>query len=297
MAEALERFTTTEQPLVLVLEDLHWCDASTLDWLSYVIRRRDPARLFIIGTYRPVDAMAQAHPLPTVVQGVQRYDQCQVLHLDYLSEASVAAYLAHRFPTRALSEGMATLIHQRTRGNPLFMVTVVDDVVRRDDVFTTPLSVDALRVPESLAHLITQQIDQLPVEDRTLLEVASVAGFEFSAAALAAGVDRPADEIEARCTAFAHRRQFIRPVGMVEWPDQTLSMQYSFIHAFYQEVLYDAVPVSRRLQWHRQIGDRLESGYGRQAREIATELAMHFVQGREPLSGRYSTCIMLERMP
>ena len=66
LSEALD-LLTQERPLLLVFEDLHWSDVSTLEWVAYVARRRDPARLMLLGTYRPIDAIVRAHPLPTVI--------------------------------------------------------------------------------------------------------------------------------------------------------------------------------------------------------------------------------------
>ena len=67
LAEALEALTA-QQPLILVLEDLHWSDGATLEWLAYVARRRDPARLLVLGTYRLAEARAVAHPLYNVTR-------------------------------------------------------------------------------------------------------------------------------------------------------------------------------------------------------------------------------------
>src|SRR5262245_56808046 len=74
LAEALELLPVT-YPLILVLEDLQWSDASTLEWLAYVARRRDPARLVILGTYRPVEAMAHHCPLYTVTRELMRQNK------------------------------------------------------------------------------------------------------------------------------------------------------------------------------------------------------------------------------
>src|SRR5262249_32861503 len=68
--------------------------------------------------------------------------------------------------------------------------------------------------------------------------------------------------------------------GRVEWPDGTIAARYGFIHALYQEVLYERLAVSRSSRLHRQIGARLEQGYGNQTGEIAAELAVHFERGR-----------------
>src|SRR5262249_6066363 len=130
--EAVEAITA-ERPLVLCLEDLHWSDTSTLELLSVLARRREPARLLVIGTYRPVDVIVQAHPLGTVKQELQLHELCAELPLGLLSEAKVAEYLEQRFNVgahgRASLHTLAKAVHRRTDGNPLFMVTVVADLV------------------------------------------------------------------------------------------------------------------------------------------------------------------------
>ena len=101
LAEALE-VITAERPLVLVLEDLHWSDVSTLDLLSMLARRQERARLLIIGTYRPVEVLTRDHPLKGIKQELQLHGQCEELALDFLSEAAVAEYLAMRFDASSL---------------------------------------------------------------------------------------------------------------------------------------------------------------------------------------------------
>jgi predicted ATPase len=96
LAEAMETLTAV-RPLVLVLEDLHWSDGATLDWLAYVARRREAARLLILGTFRPVEAVVQDHPVRSVTQELQLHGQCVEVRLAYFSAAAVAIYLAQRF--------------------------------------------------------------------------------------------------------------------------------------------------------------------------------------------------------
>src|SRR5262252_2831918 len=288
LAEAVD-ILTAERPLVLVLEDLHWSDTATLAWLACVARRREPARLLVIGTYRPMDVLVRAHPLRAVVQELQRHGQCAELPLACLTEAGVAAYLAARSAGRPLPEGLARLIQRRTDGNPLFMVRVVEAMVRQGVVqesaagWTVPggLEAVALELPESLWHLIEQQLGQLSPEDRRVVEAASVAGVEFSAAAVSAGVTSAGMDVEERCAALARREQFLQARGTVEWPDGTVAARYGFIHAVYQEGVYERVPAGRRVWLHQRIGARQEAGYGAQAREIAAELAVHFERGRD----------------
>jgi DNA-binding winged helix-turn-helix (wHTH) protein len=81
MAQAIERLAE-HAPLVLVLEDLHWSDYSTLDLVSYLARRKDPARLMVIGTYRPVDVILAGHPLSGVKRELQAHHLCHELPLE-----------------------------------------------------------------------------------------------------------------------------------------------------------------------------------------------------------------------
>jgi predicted ATPase len=254
-----------------------------------VARRREPARLLVLGTFRPVEAVVQGHPVRSVTQELQVHGQCAEVGLAYFSEAAVATYLARRFPGAMLPEGFARVLHHRTSGNPLFLVTMVDTLVQQGRLrsgetgwsFAGDLATVAVYIPETLRQLLERHVAQLPAEEQALLEAASVAGVEFAVAAVAAAVDWSVEDIEERCAAFARRGQFVRVCGMDTWPDGTVASRYGFLHALYRETLYERVPVGRRERWHQQIGLRLEAGYDPQARERAAELAEHFVRGRD----------------
>ena len=305
LAEALE-VITVERPLVLVLEDLHWSDVSTLDLLSMLARRQERARLLIIGTYRPVEVMVHGHPLKVVKQELQLHGYCHELALDFLSEAAVEEYLVRRTeigierkPDRPLTDErtlqgttgvrqLARMIHRRTDGNPLFMVNVVNHLLshgvlqQRDGQWVVQHEERMATVlPENLRQLIEQQLARVSSDERKILETASVAGAEFSAAAVAAGVEQSTEVAETHCDNLVRREQFLRAQGTSEWPDGTVAARYGFVHALYQEVLYEQISASRRVRLHRQIGEREEQGYGDRAREIAAELAVHFERGRE----------------
>lgn len=215
LAEALETLTT-QKPLVLVLEDLHWSDASTLEWLNYVARRRDRARLLVLGTYRPLGVVASDHPLRAVSQELLRHQHSVALALDYLPEHAVAAYLTERFRTSTLPEGLAQVVHQRTNGNPLFLINVVDTLVAQEQANVMDMfglgGLDAVSqtMPESLSLLIEQLIEQLDLTAQSVLEAASVAGAEFESVAVAAGIDQEVETVEAQCASLARRGQLIQ---------------------------------------------------------------------------------------
>jgi DNA-binding winged helix-turn-helix (wHTH) protein/predicted ATPase len=287
LAEALD-VVSVDVPLILVLEDLHWSDSATVDLLAMLARRRDPARVLILATYRPADLAVGPHPLKPVKQDLQAHGDCDEIALEFLSEPAVGHYLAGRFPSASLAPDLTRFLHRNTSGNPLFLVNVVDHLIAHGHVrdvdgrweLSGPIDDIASDVPDTLWQLVDKQIDRLTSQEQAILAVASVAGAEFSAAlATADGMD--ADATEACCAAMARRGQFIRAIGASEWPDGTIAGRYAFIHTLYRKVLYARVSIGRQVGLHLRIGARLERAHGRQAAEIAGELAMHFEQGRD----------------
>ena len=290
LAQAIEALTV-KRPLVLVLEDLQWSDYATLDLVRYLAQRPEPARLLMIGTYRTGNAQGNGHPLHTVKQELQVHGHSAELPLALLNPEAVGDYLAARFaaepqlPPREL----ARLIHRRTEGNPLFMVNIVDDLVgherisQSDGQWVLPGGLEEmeLEVPKNLRQTIEKRVERLSPEEQRILETASVAGAEFTAAAVAAGLGQETVAVEEACTRLVRREQFVQTRGVSEWSDGTVSARYGFIHALYQEVLYERIPAGKRSSLHQRIGEREERGYGSRTQEVAAELAMHFERGKD----------------
>jgi predicted ATPase len=97
----------------------------------------------------------------------------------------------------------------------------------------------------------------------------------------AAGVQCPLEEVEAICEGVAAHHHLIEDTGLAAWPDGAKGGRYRFRQVLYQQVLYERLGTARRLHLHRRIGARLAAGYGARAREIASQLAVHFERGGE----------------
>src|SRR5262249_658919 len=179
MAEALEALTS-ETPLVLAVDDLHWSGYSTLDLVSYLARRSRPSRLLLIGAYRPVDVILSGHPLRTVKQELEMHRRCEELVVEFLNEEAVGGYLAARFPAKQFANDLARLIFERTDGNPLFMINVVDYLLARGLIVEVDgrwgleieLEEVELGVPQDIRGMIDKQINRLNADEQRLLEVA-----------------------------------------------------------------------------------------------------------------------------
>jgi tetratricopeptide (TPR) repeat protein len=290
MADALEVFTS-RRALVLVLEDLQWSDPSTVDLIGCIARRRQPARLLVIATLRPVEMTVADHPLRGMHQELQAKGLCEEIALELLSPADVAAYLDARLGGASPDalRRLATCVHERTEGNALFMVNMVNDLVDggllawRDGQWHVDGSIDTAtdRIPRALQELIGRGMRGLAPPVRRVLEAASVAGDEFAVAAVAAALQADAGSIEDLCEQLASQGQFIVDAGIAEWPDGSVSGRYRFRHALYHRALYEGIAAARRVRLHRAIGRREEAGFGTRAGEHAAELAMHFTRGRD----------------
>ena len=288
MTQALEALSA-ETPIVLLLEDLHWSDFSTLELISAIARRSEPARILVVGTYRPVEVLANDHPLRTIQQELELHHYCEELRLKPLSEENVVDYLAKRLAGDGSRQfrTLAPVIHARTDGNPLFMVNMVDYLLvdrgllpnsreASEAELAETLRVHRLDSLRSIRQMIERNLERLKPEEQAVLEGASVAGAEFSAATVAAALERPQNEVEACCTRLSRREQFVSEQGPITWPDGTVAAGFRFHHALYQEVLYGRLPVGHQVQLHRLIALREEEGYGERAGEVATELANHY---------------------
>lgn len=285
--DALE-VLSAEAPIVLWLEDLHWSDMSTLDWISSFAQRPEASRVLLLGTFRPPATVAVEHPLGSVCSKLRARSFCHQIDLAGLDETAIFGYLILRFPPgpgeREGLRRLARLIQQRTRGNPLFVVNSVEYLVTRGLLLEhagrwkvlTDLDASSLGISDDLQKLIQQQIGTLEPADRKFLEIASVAGATFSAAAVAAGGELRSYEVETGLAELAQSRRFVRRAGLCEWPNGTISSRFEFLHVLYSDVLYNDVPDARRADLHRRIGECEEAAFGDRAPEIAAELAMHF---------------------
>ena len=282
LADVLE-ILTAQRALILVLEDLHWSDTATLELLAYIARRRDPARLLIIATYRPIETLLQKHPLRKLIVELRAHPQCGELVLDYLSTDALERYLSQRCGPHSQVKELADVLHRRTGGLPLFFSAIVDKLKQLEgDLVRTEPYAFAQVIPTTVRQLIEHRFEELSDEDQAILEAASVMGETFCPIAIPTATSQSQESIGARCAAWAREGQFLSNDSTSRQPDQAVMEHYRFRHALVQEVIYARTSTERRAHLHRCVGHHLEYTHRKQASTIAAELAMHFEQGHEP---------------
>jgi DNA-binding winged helix-turn-helix (wHTH) protein len=275
--------------LVLAIEDLHWSDPSTLDWISTVAPRMDRAKLLVIATLRPTSGEEADGPLALLRESLGARRVAREIALTGLPTEAVTEYVLRTLPPapsrRSTFERLAQRVHHHTGGNPLFIVTVLDQLVERGvlahgtDGWNTSDDVEEadLGIPDSIRPVIERQIARLAPIERGVLEAASAVGDTFDLAVVADAAEMDEDDAETTLMHPASRR-FVRS-SAAALADDRGSPQLEFVHALFRDALYGGIPRSRRTALHRRIAAAQEKAWGARAGDIAAELALHFELG------------------
>jgi tetratricopeptide (TPR) repeat protein len=275
-------------PIILFFDDVHWADASTVDLLAYVGAHGDGLCLLTIATYRPSELFLTDHPFVGLKRELQARGVCEEIALGFLDREDISSYLDLEFPGHAFPDELVDFVHARTDGSPLFMVNVIrylqdaGAIIERDGWrLAKPFSEIEKEVPESIRSMIERKIDQLEEADRRLLIAASVQGLEFHAAVVAEALEADEAEIEESLERLDQVHTFVRRVGEEEMPDGSLTLRYRFVHALYQNALYETLTPTRRTRLSGVVANALFRRHSADLSEVAGELGLLFEVARE----------------
>ena len=262
------RHAASVQPLVVVLEDLHWANPGTLDLLLHVVRSLEGARLLIVGTYRD-EEVARTHPLSLNLAELRRAGNFLRVPLRGLTVDEVRRmYVEIR--GQDVAWGQVELVHQQTEGNPLFVQEVLRFLVEEGIVALQPGG----GLPDGLREVVGRRFAHLGERAYRTLAMASVIGREFRLDVLQK-VARISDEELLGALEEAQQRAIIEP------HEAAGAVGFRFTHAFFRETLYEDIFVPRRVRLHQQVGLALEEIYTRRLEEHAPELAEHFIKSTD----------------
>jgi predicted ATPase/DNA-binding winged helix-turn-helix (wHTH) protein len=291
-----------DKTVVLVFEDLHWADLSTLDLISVLARRRSAAKLFLLSSYRPADVNTGQHPLKRLKQDLDTHKLCTEAALRPLDKAAVSEYLARELKQATLPSGLPSFVHQHSEGNPLFMIAMLEHLIAQGCIrqeagcwqLQSELAEIEMGVPTVLSEMIEMQIEGLDAEDQRLLEAASLIGVVFPAWAAAAALAGDLEEIEEQYEKLTRKMHFLHAAGHDELPDGTRSAFYVFAHGLYREVLRGRQSPSRRARRHLRVAEKLEKLFAGRESDVSHELAMHFEGAAEWVRAAQALCSAAE---
>ena len=263
-----------KRPLVLVFEDLHWIDPTSLDLLERLMPLTDSVALMIIGVFRPTrhEPSWRFHEVAER-DHAHRYTS---IALEPLDADSSRELVAHLLEVEDLPEKVRALILSKAEGNPFFVEEVIRSlldanlVVRENSHWRATREIENIAVPDTLAGVITARLDRLDEESKRVAQTASVIGREFRYDTLADIHDgrQPLSE----SLTDLQRRELVRAKSRVP---HRVDM---FKHALTQETAYASLLLSSRRELHRRVAECLEKIDADRVHEIAR----HYVEAREP---------------
>ena len=270
------------QPLVLVLDDLHWADGPSLLLLEFVAKELGAARILLLGTYRDME-LSRQHPLAEALGELTRESLFQRILLRGLTLEDVGSFieLTSGMPPPS---GLPEAVHTQTEGNPLFVTEVVRLLVQEGELSQERESWD-VRIPEGVREVIGRRLNRLSSRCSEAMTVAAVLGREFDYSHL-----RPLLEETTEGQLLDVVEEALGGRVIEELP-RTVG-RYRFTHALVRHTLMDELTTTRRVRLHARIGEALEGLYGDEVESRAAQLAYHFGEAEAVLGSdklvRYS---------
>jgi DNA-binding SARP family transcriptional activator len=259
-----------EDPLLLVLDDLQWCDRETLEWLHYLLRVRPSASLLVLATLRTGELTADAYVAAWLL-GLRHKERLVEVELASLNRSD-AVTLAQQMAGRPLALEEQTALYASTEGNPLFIVETVRAGLIAADLSSEPMT-GLPPLPPRIKTVLEARLNTLSPLARTVVEVAAVVGRAFTHELLvnAIGGDEAA-LVEALDELW--RRRILRAHEQAE-----TGMSYDFSHEKLREVAYLGLGPTQRSYWHRRVGEALTKGAAGDLETVSGEAAVHFQKG------------------
>ncbi len=265
------------KPLVLILEDLHWADSTSLDLLESLFRLATSNSILFINVMRP-DYDTSERILRTLRS---RYpDHATEICLEPLNDAECATLIGNLLNTEALPNHIRELIARRAEGNPFFIEEVarsfIDDgiVEIKDGRFRVTDRIDAVEIPESISNIIMARVDKLDEQTKSLLKTASVIGRNFFYKILAEVAKSTIGEIENKLNYLKEAQLILEKTRMEE-------VEYLFKHALAQEAVYNSILSTKRKALHLDVARSIERVFKDKLHEFYGLLALHFSLGED----------------
>ena len=259
------------QPLMLVLDDLHWADQPSLLLLEFLASQLPDSKIMLVGTYRDTE-VSREHPLSQTLAQFARNESYQREELKGLETEHIGQLIEDISGTEPSSE-MVQAIYGHTEGNPFFMTQIIRLLGEKRQAAggLEEVGFAGLGVPQSVLEVVGQRLNRLSTDCESILTTAAVIGRQFDFRVLGSLSEETSENQLLKLIDEGLDAHLIQEV-----PGQ--GDAYQFSHALVQQTLRERLSTSRRVRLHARIGETLETLYGDQPGDHAAELAYHFAE-------------------
>jgi len=261
-----------QNPLLLIIEDLHWSDDLSLDLISLLMDELMTTQMMIVCVYRP----EQEHRCMKLSSLAQRkcFENFTGIQLQKLSRVQSSQLVQSLLTIDALPEKVREIILLKSEGNPFFIEEVIRSLIDKGlvykdgDKWTTRVDISDISVPDTIHGVIMERIDRLESETKYVLQCASVIGRLFKYRLL--------DHL------MSHERRLEQYLDELESKDLVYEersipeLEYTFKHALTQEATYQTILEQRQKAFHRQVAEGIEKLYSDRLEEFYEELVHHW---------------------
>jgi class 3 adenylate cyclase len=262
-----------DQPLILVLDDLHWADRPSIQLLRHLVRHFGDAPVTVVGTYRATE-LAEAPDLQALLADISREESVTRIELAGLNEHEVTLLLGKITGQELDEEGerLAHAIQRETAGNPFFIRELVRNLDQAGALERTSgrLVGDTIELPHNVRDVILHRVARLGDDTRRTLSMAAVVGREFDVELLRRALEADPDELAEQLDAA------VQAALLHEVPGN--GARLAFPHALVEYTLYEALGPARRGRGHRQVAVALEAVHGDSPRAHVADLAYHYAR-------------------
>ena len=266
--DAVTRFLakrSEQRPLFILLDDLHWADASSLGLLRFMANHLQRERVIVCATYRDVE-VRRGHPLAEVLGELARSGRCDRIALDGLDEVDIRSLTRAVTGTEPNAE-VASRLLEMTEGNPFFVHEIVRLLADGGELQAGARALDSLVLPQGVRDAIGRRLDRLSADCNKMLRIAAVIGREFQGHFLEAWVESEDEFFELVGEAL--------DAGVIV---EGTRGSYGFSHALIRQTLYEELRAPQRIALHRRIGEALEASTPEPSDDRLTALAHHFFE-------------------
>jgi len=264
-------------PLVIVIEDLHWADKSSIELIESLLSLAETQRIIFVNVFRPGHKETGDRIVETIKERLPVY--FVEIVLQPLDERMSEALIMDMLNIRGLQLSVVDQIVERSGGNPFFIEEVVRSfidegaVVSKDGVFEVTEKIDSMVIPYTINDVLMARIDRLEEKTRNLVKVASVIGRSFFYRILAE-VAQAVEDID-------NRLCYLKEIQLIRERQRMEELEYLFKHALAQEAAYESILVQKRKELHLNVAGTIERVFEEKLYEFYGMLAYHYGKAEE----------------